>query len=239
MTGRLLNRQAKLLEYLTSGGAIFGNRRGTAIDPALRGIDPGLLGLEARFSHEKRMEKIAGVFPVTFALLGADTESVVREFADSCPPHDIRRIDNARQFHNFLIERGTRGSKLQPHLLDVAACEMACAEARVRTDTATAQEQDQPDAPRPAIRRSRGVVLLRTAFDIRGIFEGEAIPLPVERDTCLVVAWVSGAAAILELKPEVFEVLAALDQWIALDDLPGADELVADLSQSGLLELRR
>ena len=37
----------------------------------LQGIDRGMLHLEARFSHEKRMEKIAAVFPVTFALIGA------------------------------------------------------------------------------------------------------------------------------------------------------------------------
>jgi hypothetical protein len=238
MTGRLLDRQARLLEYLTSGGAIFGRRRGEAIDPALRGIDPHLLDLEARFSHEKRMEKVAGVFPATFALLGASTEGVVREFTHACPPQDISRIDNARQFHSFLTGRTTRKPGLPLHLLDVAACEMAFAEARVQADTGAPREQDQPDAPRPTMRRSRGVVLLRTAFDIRPVFEGDASRIPVERETHLAVAWISGEAAILELTPEVFEVLAALNQWVALDDLPGADELAADLAGSGLLELR-
>ena len=93
--------------------------------------------------------------------------------------------------------------------------------------------------PRPAIRRSHGVVLLRCAFDIRGIFEGEHSTLPSERDTYLAIAWMSGEPQILELTPEVFDLLAALDQWVALDDLPGADELVADLAESGLVELRR
>src|SRR5829696_4321395 len=115
MTGRLLDRQARLLEYLTSGGAIFGRRRGEAIDPALRGIDPGLLGLEARFSHEKRMEKVARVFPAAFALLGANTEGVVRECGHACPPQDISRISNARQFHSFLIGRTTQEPSLPPY----------------------------------------------------------------------------------------------------------------------------
>jgi hypothetical protein len=52
------------------------------------------------------------------------------------------------------------------------------------------------------------------------------------------VAWVSDEPYILELPPEVFDVLAALDSWAALDELPGAEELAADLVQSGLLELR-
>ena len=78
MTRRLLDRQLKLLDYLTSGEAIFPGPSGAALTPALQGIDPELLHLEARFSHEKRMEKIAAVFPLTFELLGecADTITV-------------------------------------------------------------------------------------------------------------------------------------------------------------------
>jgi hypothetical protein len=53
------------------------------------------------------------------------------------------------------------------------------------------------------------------------------------------VAWVSGEPHILELSAEVCDILAALDRWAALDDLPEAEELAADLVQLGLLELRR
>ena len=77
MTRRLLDRQARLLEYLTSGRAISGTAHAESLDPALQGIDRRLLDLEARFSHEKRMEKIAGVFPTTLRLLGADMERLV------------------------------------------------------------------------------------------------------------------------------------------------------------------
>jgi hypothetical protein len=234
MTGRLLNRQVRLLEYLTSGGAIFGGPR-NRLDPELAGIDRGLLDLEARFSHEKRMEKIAGVFPATFALLGASIETLAREFAEACPPHDISRIENARQFHGFLATRAEEKALVPHHLGDLAACELACAEARMR---AVAPPDDEPaDTIRPRIRRNRGVVLLRTAYDVRGVFE-DRNAAPVQRETCLAVAWVSDEPYILELPPEVFDVLAALDSWAALDELPGAEELAADLVQSGLLELR-
>ena len=78
MAKRLLDRQAKLLAYLTSGEAIFGDKSGVPIDPALQGIDRALLHVEARFSHEKRMEKIAAVFPKTFALLGRTARQFAR-----------------------------------------------------------------------------------------------------------------------------------------------------------------
>ena len=84
---RLLQRQVSLLRYLTSGGAIFGD--GGPLDPDLRGVDGTLLRMEARFSHEKRMEKIAAVFPRTFDLLGSEREALIREFVDACPPADI------------------------------------------------------------------------------------------------------------------------------------------------------
>ncbi len=240
MTKRLLDRQTRLLEYLTSGDAIFGSGRTGALDPALRGIDRRLLDLEARFSHEKRMEKIAGVFPATMALLGEGQDAVVREFADAYPPHDISRIDNARQFQDFLTARRKRQAGGPRHLPDVAACELACAQARLQADAERpAEEAPQPDTPRPAARRSPGIVLLQTAFDIRAIFEGAAVHVPVERDTHLAVAWISEGPHILELTPEVFAVLDALERWVPLEDLPDADELVAELADAGLLELRR
>src|SRR5882762_3501280 len=78
MADRLLDRQTKLLEYLTSGGAIFGDGASEPLDPALQGIDRGLLRLEAQFSRDKRMEKVAAVFPRTFALLGDARPAIVR-----------------------------------------------------------------------------------------------------------------------------------------------------------------
>ena len=163
----------------------------------------------------------------------------MREFADESPPYDISRIGNARQFHSFLAERDRHASDLPPYVPDVAACEFACAEARSRTDAKSSTEESQPDAPQPAIRRNPGVVLLRTAFDVRPVFEGDTKQTPAKRDTWLAIASISGEPHILELTPEVFDVLAALDRWVALDDLPGADELVADLTEAGLVELRR
>lgn len=237
MTGRLLDRQIKLLEYLTSGRAAFGEARGR-LDPDLTGIDRGLLDLEARFSHEKRMDKVAGVFPVTFEHLGPRAEALVRRFAEACPPESISRIENARQFHAFLVERRTKKDLEPAYLADISACELACAEARILADAALSAGDDAPDVSPPAIRRRRGVVLLRMTYDVRGGFENVGAA-PVERDTCLALTWVSGGPHVLELTPQVYGLLAALERWTALDGLPEAGQLIDDLASSGLLEVRR
>jgi hypothetical protein len=88
---RLLDRQVSLLAYLTSGAAIFGNEAEGPADPALAGFDRQLLQFEARFSHEKRMEKIAGVFARTLELLGDEQAEVIRAFAERCPSVSIGR----------------------------------------------------------------------------------------------------------------------------------------------------
>ena len=49
----------------------------------------------------------------------------------------------------------------------------------------------------------------------------------------------SGEPQIFELKKEIFDLLAAFDHWVAMSELPGADGLIADLAEAGMLELRR
>jgi hypothetical protein len=128
MASSLLNRQIGLLIYLTSGDAIFGDVGVPALLPGLHGFDLRLLNLEARFSHEKRMEKIAGVFSLTLELLGAEQAQVVRIFAERCPSISIGRLENARQFHAFLSGLWRFRSPVLPYLPDLAACELAFAE---------------------------------------------------------------------------------------------------------------
>jgi hypothetical protein len=126
----LLDRQVSLLAYLTSGDAIFGDCRAAAPTPAPEGIDRAALDLVARFSHNKRMEKIAATFPKTLALLAADKRAIISDFARACAPTGTGRVDNAREFYDFL-SGGGRDRPLEPaYLLDVAACELACAMAR-------------------------------------------------------------------------------------------------------------
>jgi hypothetical protein len=238
MAKRLLDRQVRLLEYLTSGDAIFCDRRDAPLDQALERFDRSLLRLEARFSHEKRMEKITTVFPKSFELLGNDLDGIVREFADACPPLDISRIENARQFHEFLAAHWKRKTPTPPYLPDVAAFELACARARIEADDRSATEAPPANAARPGIRRRRGVVLLRTRYDIRTIFE-DGNPELVERETPIAIIVQSGEPGIFDLTSEVFDLLAALDEWTAVDEPGDAGGLIADLVEAGMLELRR
>ena len=124
MAKPLLERQVSLLEHLTSGAAIFGEGGGSASD--LGGIDCALLRVEARFSYAKRMEKITAVLPRTFALLGGG-DAHVRAFVARCPPTTLSRLDNACQFHRFLVSCWQHEAPDPPYIADVAAMEIACA----------------------------------------------------------------------------------------------------------------
>ena len=241
----LLDRQISLLEYLTSGEAIFGDVGSTSRNPLLQGFDRALLHIEARFSHEKRMEKIAAVFPKTFALFGDDRDAIVREFVHACPPVDISRLENARQFYDFLISRWDSRPPTLRYLPDVATCEFAVAQVRVGAGSPSAIAK-RPARKRSAhnrpseIRRNPLIVLLHTRFDVRPIFEGNCGDFsPIERVVPLAICFRAGEIGIFELTPEVFDLLAALDTWVAVDELPNAEGLIADLGEAGLLEERR
>jgi hypothetical protein len=240
-----LHRQVRLLEHLTSSGAIFGEEGNVPLDQALRGIDSRLLCLEARFSHEKRMEKIVAVFSKTFGLLGANRVPIVREFVAAYPPTDITRLENARQFYDFVCRRWRREPIDPPYLNDVAACEFACASVR---GGGKPPQSEPGHGKRPGggnVRRHPDVVLLRCAYDIRPIFEGGPEQgAPMRRDTPLAVAIPPGAEhpGVSELPPPVFDALGALDDWTgrsALGTGPEVDELIGELEQHGLVEVRR
>jgi hypothetical protein len=243
MTMRLLDRQVRLLEYLTSSGAIFGDEN-APLDQTLHGIDRRMLHLEARFSQEKRMEKIIAVFPKTFRLLGADRVAIVREFVEAWPPTDITRIENARQFYDFLCIRWRGEPPEPPYLDDLAACEFACARVRVGIKSPQSPSMSGRQPRRDAIRRHPDIVLLRCAYDIRPIVEeGAEEAARVKRDTPLAIAIPPGAdhPKIFEMPPAVFDVLGSLDDWIDRSELgpaPVVDALVNELAQFGLVEVR-
>jgi hypothetical protein len=236
----LLDRQTRLLEYLTSGEAIFGDVGSTPRNPLLQGFDRALLHIEARFSHEKRMEKIAAVFPKTFALFGDDRDAIVREFVHACPPVDISRLENARQFYNFLISRWKNRPPTLRYLPDVTTCELTVARVRIGADSPLAVTKRPARNGPSEIRRSPLIALLNTRFDVRPIFEGKWGDIsPIERVVPLAISFRAGEIGIFELTPEVFDLLAALDTWVAVDELPNAEGLIADLGEAGLLEERR
>jgi hypothetical protein len=74
------------------------------LDPALDGFDSRLLWLEARLSHLKRIDKITAVFQKTLQIV-QDPGALIRTFVDAYPPIDVQRIENARQFYEFLCGR--------------------------------------------------------------------------------------------------------------------------------------
>jgi hypothetical protein len=244
MTDRLLDRQVSLLEHLTSGAAIFGAGRGASVDGGPQGkhegIHRGLLHLEARFSHEKRMAKIEWVLSRTFELLGSDRARIIRDFVEACPPASISRLENARQFHDFLFTRWLTATPEPPYLPDIAACELAYASVR---GNETQVFEEKPDATPGGLRRHPSVVLVRCRYDVRSILEGRVGDAAVaERDTRLAVSMPPGAEhpIVSALSPELFDMLEMLDEPLDLDafsNLPEVSELIADLAARGLLEV--
>jgi hypothetical protein len=129
MANRLLDRQTRLLEYLASAATIFGDQASSPREIAMPGIDPGVLRLQARFACNKRLEKLMTVFPRTFELLGANQRLILREFVAVKPATNKSTLANAREFYQFLLAR-SECKALEPTCLpDVAACELAMAEA--------------------------------------------------------------------------------------------------------------
>jgi hypothetical protein len=240
MASPLLDRQISLLEYLTSGTAIFGDVADASLDRSGLHIDAGLLRLEARFSHEKRIEKIKWVLQKTLELLGTARAATIRDFVEACPPVSISWLDNARQFHDFLLKRWLTEAPEPPCLRDVAACELAYA-------TICGAEKQSFDAGEPAtysrIRRHPGVILVRCSYDVRTILEGRVDEPPVtERDTPLAMSMPPGAEHpfVSELSPTLFELLEMLDDFVdreAFSDVPDLSELITDLGERGLLEV--
>ncbi len=241
MPARLLQRQISLLEYLTSADAIFGEGIDAPPVPHLRGFDLAPLRLEACFSHEKRMEKIIAAFPRTFELLG-DQATVIRDFVATCPSVDIRRIENARQFYDFVCGRWEATPPQPPYLGDVAACELAIATIRIKHKARPSQPVAAGHTMR--FRRNRDAVFLPCAYDIRPIFEGGASEAPQRRDVMLAILIPpdNDQPAIFEVPAPVHGLLVELDTWTdraALGPMEGLDELISDLAEHGLLEVSR
>ena len=254
MTERLLERQVRLLEFLTSRDAIFGGETGSPVDPALEGFDRGLLRLEARFSYEKRMDKIARVFPRTFSLLASDSAAIVRAFVEAYPPLETSRLDNGSEFYDFLCERWRSVPPDPPYLRDVAACELACLRSRVG---GVEQRREPPQCGKPqtrealpsSVRRCRGFTLLRCAYDIRSIFEGDGAVAangiaPAKRELSLVIGVLPGddQPQVFEIPDVAFDLLAELDEWTdaaAFATSPDVNQLIAELLEHGLVEIRR
>jgi len=225
MTEPLIERQRKLLEYLTSGEAIFdGLPPG---DSALAGFEWTRLRLEARFSFSKRIDKIRALLPLTFALLGEKRDDILRNFTVSCPPRSIARIDNAAEFCDFLRERGESLVPALPWLSDVAACELAFARVRMGVDRRGATETSV-GTPRLAL----NVVLLRCRYNVAAFFEkGPDASAPERRETFLAVQLSEPA-----LRPRVFAL--STDAYAFLNALADTRQLSRDFNASEFVSLR-
>jgi hypothetical protein len=244
MNNRLFDRQSSLLEHLSSTTVIFGDQANAPIDPALRGIDRGVLRLQARFACNKRIEKIIAVFPRTLEILGADQRLILREFVAASRPTNKSTLANAREFHEFFSARWRCEPSKSAYLPDVAACELAMAEVRNVEDYERPSKKGKSDEPKRSIRRRRSVFPLRCAHDIRSIFDaGPGEFVPPKRDTSLVVTLSAGFRdlRIVEVAPVVVDALMLLDDWAnpsTLDAFGDRKNLVSHLAAQEHIEVQ-
>jgi hypothetical protein len=244
MTNRLLDRQASLIDYLTSAAVLFGDEVNLRTDPALHGIDRGLLRLEARFCCNRRIKKIIGDFPRTFEILSTDKDPVLRAFIETNQQTNIGSLVSASQFYQFLLAYWRREPPKVPYLRDVAACEFSMVKVCNMDGDLEKSKIDQSDGAKPAIRRYRAAVPLRCDHDVRLIFERgfEEIALP-KCESLLVVKLQAGAhnAQILEVSPIVFDLLIRLERWTdpeTLGAFENLEEWVRRLVAQELVEVR-
>jgi hypothetical protein len=243
MPNRLLDRQVRLLEYLRSTAAIFGDQADMPADPALQGIDRRLLRLEARSSCNRRIEKVLAVFPRTFDIFGSDRKPILREFVEVSQPTTMNSLANARQFSEFLLARWQLKPPTPAYLPDVAACELAMAEVCNKADEMSPTTGNSRDGAKRSIRRRRSVVPRRCDYDIRSIFEAGLGGLdPPKRETPLVVTLPAGFcdAKIFEVSPVVFDLITLLDDWVdptTLATINDLENLLSHLSAHELIEV--
>ena len=188
------------------------------------------------------MEKIAAVFPRTFELLASDQDAIVRDFVEACPPVDISRLENARQFHDFLRARWRREPPKPPHLPDVAACEFAFAQARIGAPGSRARPAATPATS--AATRARCSCVAPTMSG-RSSSPARWTWRSIKRDTLLAIAIPPGAE-----HPRIFELASRRVRCArrarpigpiahVLGATPELDELIGELAEHGLIEVRR
>lgn len=165
---------------------------------------------------------------------------IVREFAEACPSVNIKRLENASQFREFLVLRWKSQPPSLPYLPDVAACEVACAQVRASLDSSSLVARRTSPSGRTEIRRKPGIALLHTRYDIRPIFEESlSHSLLMERKVPVAITVRVDQPKIFELRTEIFDLLSALDDWAAVEESPDIADLVAQLEEARLLETRR
>jgi hypothetical protein len=205
------------------------------------GVDASRVALVARLTHAKRIDKIRGLLPATFAALGERADSYALDFAGQHPPLDAHAIVNALQFYRFL----SRVPKGLAYLRDLCFCELAMASLGARPAPAP------PGGPivypvegAVEMRRHPAVRLRRCEYDIRPLLRSQG-GLVDKRAVFLVICRPPGSSVgkVFDVKESLFALLSMLRRWHRLS--PGDEWLtdeetfgsISELCALGILEL--
>jgi len=236
----LSKRQETLVTYLTSREVFDRSGKGLLEHPELTGLDPVRLRLMAQMSRGKRVEKIRAVLPRTFEFLRPSIHDLVEEFAATVVPTSLRRIDNAREFRDFLENRVREDGDVPAWIVDLANYEIGFAEA-VFEDPPPLGE---PNSDIERIRPRPGVKFLRLAHDVRPLVVAEIGEEAPEPETALTVLAIvpqeaGGTPRVFQLPERLYGALTESDDWRTVDDFSAATSpgsLVASLVGCGIVE---
>ena len=200
--------------------------RQAPIDPALQGIDRGMLHLEARFSHEKRMEKIAGGFSRDASICWAPAWTA--SCADSSTPARRWISAGSRTRASSTISCRRAGDASHPrraYLPDVAACELACAHVRVAPQMHRRHRRQQPvdtAARRHSPQARCRAAALPPTISGRSSRTAAGHGARSKRETTAGRHFASSNGdqpQIFELAPAIFDLLTALERWVDIASL--------------------
>lgn len=208
--GRLLDQQAKLIEFLTDPAMFRGPGSDTFIDPTVAALDLTALRFIGERSLYKRMDKVGSVLPRTFNELGTLPDYLVSDFASACPPYSASTLANAEQFVAFAYELWERKPPHPRYLIDLAVFELALA--RVTATSGGSNSSRVAAGNEHGWCRAPGIATVACAHDIRALFDDGAEDMSVIKRCVflLVVSDLTHGLRIFEVEETAHKFLETL-----------------------------
>ena len=219
---KLIDFQNEVLAALTDPD-VFARRAASHEVRLPHGVDIDKVRVVGRLAFSKRIRKIKAVLPWTFHHLRGNVSLLLEDFGRKYPPHSASRYDNAAQFTTYLGEDAGQLLSTWPFLPDLAACELAIAQAQQVVAPSAARYRHTTWRPDALIRRAPHLGMVRCRFDVQRLLSGEPRePSTVEkRPVSLLVLPPTDVAQVrvFEVSPDIYQLLADLHEWSRIGEL--------------------
>ena len=240
----LLERQKDLVEFLCDPRAFKASPGTQQTSSPIPGIDGARLKLIGEQALQKRFEKIRAVLPKSFDVMGSDIGPLFEDFAHRYPPSHIGRLENARQFVEFVSERRHSSPFYSPFLTDLLKFEFALWSARF--DQKSGRDGGARDKRQKEFRSSRmvclahSVQLLLLNHDIRPLLEHSGNKESIRpRKTYLAIRFDAELddVRIFEVSRKIYEILNGLSRpsRVGEETLASQSDILQELAERGIV----